>query len=96
MKIYTFNAPLWRYTAETASWYFLSIKKELADEIKKVKPRKKGWGQVKVEVTIGKTIWQTSLFPGKMGTYMLAIKKEVRLKEKIAEGDEVEVKITLL
>jgi len=53
-------------------------------------------GQIKVEVTVGKTTWRTSLFPGKMKTYVLAVKKAVRVAEKIHEGDVVIAKIKLI
>ena len=45
---------------------------------------KRGWGSVRVKVTLGKTKWDTSIFPDKKsGTYLLPIKAEVRIKEHV-------------
>ena len=95
-KPYIIKTTLWRYTAKNTSWYFLTVKKDIADDIKKYTKKKVGWGQVKVEITIGKTTWQTSLFPSKHGVYMLAVKKDVRAKEDIQEGDDVVASCILL
>lgn len=93
---FTTTKPLWRYTAETASWFFVTLDKKLSNKIKKADKKANGWGQRKVEVTVGKTTWQTSLFPGKLDTYVLPIKSQVRKAETIREGDNVKLKITLI
>jgi hypothetical protein len=47
-------------------------------------------------VEIGKSLWQTSIFPdSKSGSYLLPVKKAVRLKEGLVEGKSVSVAITL-
>jgi hypothetical protein len=51
-----------------------------------------GWGMIPVEVRIGGTRWDTSLFP-KDGRYLVPIKDVVRAAEGIAEGDIVEVEL---
>ncbi len=57
--------------------------------------KRRGFGSVRVTVTLGESEWQTSLFPNKDGSWFLPIKKPVRLAEGIAEGDEVAVELEL-
>ncbi len=95
---FTIHAKLWLYPSDTASWHFLTIPKDISAKIKTAKPlTKRGWGSVRVEAKIGKTIWQTSLFPdGKSGTYLLPVKAAVRNAEGIFPEDLVKLRITLL
>jgi hypothetical protein len=58
--------------------------------------KRRGFGSVKVEVRIGDSRWKTSLFPQKSGGWFLPVKKPVRLTERLVEGDEIEVELTLL
>jgi hypothetical protein len=51
-----------------------------------------GWGVIPVHARIGKTEWQTSLFP-KDGRYLLPIKASVRKAENLEEGDNVTVRL---
>ena len=56
----------------------------------------RGWGAVRVQVTIGSTSWDTSIFPSlELKVYILPIKAEVRKKEKIAVGNDVQVKLKI-
>ncbi len=57
--------------------------------------KRRGFGSVKVTVTLGDSRWQTSLFPNKDGSWFLPIKKPVRVAEGLADGDEVEVELEL-
>lgn len=95
-KEFNIKKPLWRYTAETASWFFVTLDQKVSAKIRDAAEKKNGWGQIKVEVTVGKTTWRTSLFPGKMKTYVLSVKKAVRVAEKIREGDTIKAKIALI
>lgn len=72
-----------------AGWHFLTVPKKESEEIKKnFGAKKRGWGSLPVEVTIGKTSWKTSIFPErKSGTYLLPLKADVRKKENIYSGD---------
>ncbi len=76
-----------------AAWYFMELPKEMSDEIRKQIIFKRGWGAVRVRARIGKTEWDTSIFPLKNKNYFLALKKEVRTREKIELGQEIEVEI---
>jgi len=85
---------LWRYSSDKASWFFVTINKKLSADIRQMCEKSNGWGQIRVEVEIGKTKWLTSLFPSKTKEYILAIKKSVRQAENIKEGDLVNVSFT--
>ena len=61
---------------------------------------------MRITASIGKTSWNTSLFPtsagggsssgGKNGPYLIAIKAEVRRAEGLADGDKVNITCSLL
>ncbi|OGG73316.1 hypothetical protein A3A38_01335 [Candidatus Kaiserbacteria bacterium RIFCSPLOWO2_01_FULL_53_17] len=97
MKNFTITGKVWRYEGP-ASWHFVYVNEALSRRIKDAaRNRKKvGFHFVRVKATIGKTRWNTTLFPTKGGPYLLAIKADVRHKEGIAEGDLVKVQCSLL
>ena len=53
-----------------------------------------GWGVIPVRARVGRTEFETSLFP-KDGRYLLPLKAVVRKAEKLVEGDEVSVRMEL-
>ena len=57
--------------------------------------KRRGFGSVKVTVTLGESRWQTSLFPNKDGSWFLPVKKPVRVAEGLEYGDAVEVGLEL-
>ena len=57
--------------------------------------KRRGFGSVKVTVTLGGSTWQTSLFPNKDGSWFLPIKKPVRVAEGLVEGEGIEVELEL-
>lgn len=58
---------------------------------------RRGFGSVRVEVTVGPTTWCTSIFPSKeSGSYVLPVKKAVRAAAEAEEGDDVDVELVLL
>ncbi|MEK9174164.1 MAG: DUF1905 domain-containing protein [Patescibacteria group bacterium] len=93
---YSFKAKVFVYTVEPASWYFVSVDKKMSAEIKALKTKKVGFSFIPVEVTLGKTIWKTTLFPTKEGSYLLALKKDVRIREDIHAGEEIKVSFRLV
>lgn len=90
-----FSAPLWRWSGESA-WHFLTVPEAVSDDIaSRVEPGP-GFGSVKVEVTIGSSTWSTSVFPDKRsGRYVLPVKAAVRRRERIEDGDEVDVHLVI-
>ncbi len=92
---YRFTATLWIYSGKGA-WHFLTLPKDVAEGIRFFSGSAKGFMPVAVTATIGKTTWKTSVFPdSKSGSYLLAVKAEVRKTEKLAGGDECAVRVTL-
>lgn len=93
---YRFSAPLWRYQG-SAAWYFVTLPFEQADEIdERTAAVQRGFGSVRVHVTIGGTSWSTSVFPdSKVKSYILPVKKAVRVAEGIDDGSMVEVSLRL-
>jgi hypothetical protein len=86
----TFDAELWIWEARrTDSWTFVSLPVEESEDIRNLTgSRTGGFGAVRVEVTIGRTCWRTSIFPdGARQTYVLPIKKAVRRAEGLEAGD---------
>ena len=79
-------------------WYFVTVPIDTSDEIEaRSAPTKRGFGSVRVHVTIGVTSWDTSVFPAsKRGAYVLPIKKQVRLGERLEVGASVAVTLALV
>ena len=94
---FDFTAEVWLWDARDA-WHFVTVPTEESEVIRSVgEPLARGFGSVRVAATIGKTRWQTSVFPQKSdGTYVLPVKKQVRTAEGITVGDEVSVHLEVL
>jgi len=90
---FTIQAKVWLYPG-MAGWHFITIPADVSEEIKdRFGDKKRGWGSLPVEVTVGTTTWKTSIFPDKQAqVYLLPIKSDVRKKEGIA----VDTSVTLL
>lgn len=75
---------VWMYPGE-AAWYFVTLPKKESKELSDLfEHEKRGFGSLPVTVTIGKTSWDTSIFPDKKaGAYLLPLKAEVRKKESV-------------
>jgi len=93
-----FDSIVWEYQGGQGSWHFVAVPTDVADVIaEEVGDQTRGFGSVRVDVRIGGTRWQTSLFPDRArGTYLLPLKKAVRTAEGLAEGSSAEVRLTLL
>lgn len=94
-----FEAALWVWDARrTDTWTFVSLPTDVADEVLDLAgPSARGFGSLRVEVTVGGTTWRTSVFPdSKAGTYVLPVKKAVRAAEGLGPGDTARVRLTLL
>ena len=96
--MFRFDAELWLWTGD-AAWHFVTVPADVSDEIegRTGVVERRGFGSVRVRVTIGATSWTTSVFPDKQrGAYVLPVKKDVRAKEGIAAGDRATVVLELL
>ncbi len=96
---YRFQAELWVYLGENP-WYFVTLPFDHADEIEELTrttSTQRGFGSVRVRVTVGRTTWTTSVFPdSKNKSYVLPVKKQVRAAEGLVEGSPVDVEIELV
>lgn len=87
----TVTGKIWRYPGK-GGWFFVSLSEADSLVLKQEKRiERTGYGYVPVTATLGSTVWTTTLFPSKEGPYLLAIKADVRAKERVGVGDEVTV-----
>lgn len=80
------------------SWVLLTVPEEVSDRIREV-PRepRPGFGSLRVEVTMGTSVWKTSIFPeANSGPYVLPVKKAVRQAQAVEPPDVVDLTIELL
>jgi hypothetical protein len=58
---------------------------------------RRGFGSVRVRVTVGGSTWKTSIFPDSgRGVYVLPVKRDVRKAESLAAGDVAAVTVELV
>ena len=92
---YTFSAVLWEHSGESP-WVFATVPATESDEIADLVPRGPGFGSVRVVVTIGASVWSTSLFPSKeLGAYVLPVKRAVRNREDLDIGDRASISLRI-
>ncbi len=85
-----FRGEIWQWRGP-APYYFVTVPTQECLALKATASLVTyGWGMIPVQVRIGKTQWQTSLFP-KQGSYVVPLKASVRKAETLEEGDEVTV-----
>lgn len=94
---YTMTEKVFLYPGESANWHFVPITKKVGQEIRETYGKsRRGFGAVKVEVSVGKTTWLTSMFPDKYsGSYILPLKAQVRKIEDIEAGDKITFSIVI-
>ena len=100
---YTFTAPLWQWqakegTAEPGSWCFVTVPRERqpGHPRRAGERRRAGSARCGSSVEAGGSRWETSVFPdGASGCYVLPIKKAVRVAERVEEGDDLTVTLTV-
>ena len=93
---FEFAAPLWRYPGADG-WHFVSLPPGISTDITDISTGiRRGFGSVRVAVTVGSTSWRTSIFPAsKTGAYLLPVKKAVRVAERLEVGDQVKVHLEI-
>lgn len=101
MSEFAFTASLWRWAARDddngGSWFFVSLPFEVSDAIDEESGPARGFGSVRVEVTVGGSTWRTSVFPSaERKTFVLPVKKAVRIAEGVDEGGSCEVRLRLV
>jgi hypothetical protein len=92
---WTFEAELWSAEA-FAAWAFLTLPADVGDDVRLGSGPPRGFGSVRVEVTLGGTTWRTSVFPDKARGYVLPVKAAVRRSEALELDDRVTVTLALV
>ena len=92
-----FTAPLQLWNGADGNWHFITVPEDFVGEIKAHSLGiRRGFGSVKVEVTVNEVIWRTSIFPMKSGGYFLPMKIASCRQADLAPGDDVNVMLELL
>ncbi|MEZ6030268.1 MAG: DUF1905 domain-containing protein [Hyphomonadaceae bacterium] len=91
----TFRARVWTQES-TGAWHFVTLPAELSQRIRTLTSGQlKPFGSFHVKARTGLTTWETSLFAdSKRNAFLLPVKADVRRKEKIKPGDEIEVSVS--
>jgi len=85
---FEFTGKIWFWHGP-APWFFVTVPADQSRDLKAISGFVTyGWGVIPVHVRIGKTEWQTSLFP-KDDRYIMPIKASVRQAENLELDDEV-------
>ena len=96
--VVVFDAKLWRWDARRPeTWTFVSLPAGASEEIReRAGASRRGFGSLRVRVTVGGSTWATSIFPQRAsGTYMLPVKRQVREAEGVDDGDTVAVTVEI-
>jgi hypothetical protein len=94
---YDFTAKLWRHSASTGSWHFVTLPADLSAQIRTLAGGLvNAFGSVRVIARIGATSWKTSIFfDTRAGAFLLPLKADVRRKAGVSAGDEVSVGVEI-
>jgi hypothetical protein len=91
---FEFSGKIW-YWRGPAPWCFVTVPEQHSRNIQAISSLVTyGWGMIPVTVRIGRTEWETSLWP-RDGLYIVPIKTSVRKAEGIDVGDEVRVRLVV-
>ncbi len=95
-ETYSLKLKVWLFGGE-GGWHMVTLPQAEAEEIKvRFADKRKSFGTIKVQATIGATTWQTSIFVDtKSRSYVLPLKAGVRKKENIHQDDQVDVKLRI-
>lgn len=95
---HAFGSRLFAWDAQqSSSWFFLALPPDVSDELRQEAGEPRGFGSVRVEVTVGRSTWATSVFPSaELGVFVLPVKKAVRTAEDLQDGDHVDVRLRAL
>jgi len=93
---FEFAGPLWQHDSD-GGWHFVTVPHEVSAEIADITAgTRRGFGSVRVVVTVGTASWQTSVFPDKSGAYQLPVRRAVRVSEQLEAGNDVRIRLELL
>jgi Domain of unknown function (DUF1905) len=91
------DAELWLWNARRAdAWTFVGLPASESEEIRDLAGGLRcGFGSLRVRPTIGRSTWNTSIFPGKAG-YVLPVKGSIREAEALDVGGTATVTVELM
>ena len=94
--MFRFEAELWLWDGD-AAWHFVTLPPDVSDDVLEQARAPRGFGSVRVRVTVGGTTWSTSVFPdSRRKAFLLPVKKDVRRREGLEVGDPVAVQLEVL
>ena len=98
MSAFEFTASLWKWSGGATSWHFITLPFDVTDEIDDLTSNAtRGFGSVRVKVTIGRTTWTTSVFPSKEHkSFILPVKAPVRKAESLSDASAARVHLELV
>jgi hypothetical protein len=83
------------YWRGPSPYHYVTVPPEQSDDLHAVaRDVTYGWGMIPVVARVGRTSWETSLFP-KDGLYVIPLKDKVRSAEDLEVGDVVTVGLTV-
>jgi Domain of unknown function (DUF1905) len=92
--ILTFSGPIW-YWRGPSPFHFVSVPEPESAQIKALSDLVTyGWGMIPAVVTIGETMYKTSLWP-KNGGYIVPLKDVVRKAERLDVDDTIEIQLEI-
>jgi acetylornithine/succinyldiaminopimelate/putrescine aminotransferase len=96
-KVFEVKGEVQKHTGK-AGWLFVYIEKEISAEIFRLTKgvKKVGFGFIPVQAKLGRSTWDTAIFPSKDHRYLIAIKRSIGRVENTKEGDLIDVQLTLL
>ena len=87
-----FEGEIWFWRGP-APWYFVTVPPHQCEELHAISGLVTyGWGMIPVTVQLGKSQWETALWP-KDEQYIVPLKASVRKAEKVDEGDCVTIRL---
>lgn len=89
-----FTATIWQHNGP-GGWHFVSLPEEISTEIRNaLRAEEEGWGRMKAVARVGNSEWKTAIwFDTKRQTYLLPLKSDVRLKETLKSGQEIQATV---
>jgi len=91
MKIITFKGTVQKFPGRSG-WHYVAVPKKYTPELKE---QRRAWGMYPIIANVGHTTWKTKLMMKKGGDFFVALKSDIRNKEKIVVGDRVAISFKL-
>ena len=89
-----FSAEIWFWKGPSP-FHFVTVPEDLCDALDATAGMVSyGWGMIPVQVRIGATVWETSLWP-KDGRYIVPLKVAVRRAEKLELGATTTIRLSV-